>query len=91
MLLNCITGHYHRPRPEQRVFLFIDIEGSTTLAERLGDLAFHRLVDRFVIDLSGAEVPRPSGAALSKALIASPGPPAAEGLGNAKHDELGEG
>lgn len=59
VLLNCITGHYHRPRPEQRVFLFIDIEGSTTLAERLGDLAFHRLVDRFVIDLSGAEVPRP--------------------------------
>lgn len=59
MLLNCITGHYHRPRPEQRVFLFIDIEGSTNLAERLGDLAFHRLVDRFVIDLSGAEVPRP--------------------------------
>jgi len=42
VLLNCITGHYHRPRPEQRVFLFIDIEGSTTLAERLGDLAFHR-------------------------------------------------
>ena len=59
VILNCITGHYHRPRPEQRVFLFIDIEGSTTLAERLGDLAFHRLVDRFVIDLSGAEVPRP--------------------------------
>ena len=59
VLLNCITGHYHRPRPQQRVFLFIDIEGSTTLAERLGDLAFHRLVDRFVIDLSGAEVPRP--------------------------------
>jgi class 3 adenylate cyclase len=25
---------------ERRVFLFIDIEGSTTLAERLGDLAF---------------------------------------------------
>jgi hypothetical protein len=90
VLLNFITGHYHRPRLEQRVFLFIDIEGSTTLAERLGDLAFHRLVDRFVSDLSGAEVPRPV-AALTKALIASLGPPAAEGLGNAKHDELGEG
>jgi len=31
---------------EERVFLFIDIEGSTALAERLGEFAFHRLVNR---------------------------------------------
>jgi adenylate cyclase len=36
VLRNFITGYYHRPRLEQRVFLFIDIEGSTALAERLG-------------------------------------------------------
>jgi len=58
VLLNCITDHY-QAAAGAALFLFIDIEGSTTLAERLGDLAFHRLVDRFVIDLSGAEVPRP--------------------------------
>ena len=52
VLLNFITGRYHRPRLEQRVFLFIDIEGSTTLAERLGELAFHRLVNRFVVDIT---------------------------------------
>jgi adenylate cyclase len=52
VLLNFITGHYHRPRLEQRVFLFIDIEGSTALAERLGELAFHRLVSRFVVDIT---------------------------------------
>lgn len=52
VLLNFITGHYHRPRLEQRVFLFIDIEGSTALAERLGELAFHRLVNRFVVDIT---------------------------------------
>jgi adenylate cyclase len=52
VLLNFITGHYHRPRLEQRVFLFIDIEGSTGLAERLGALAFHRLVNRFVVDIT---------------------------------------
>ena len=52
VLLNFITGHYHQPRLEQRVFLFIDIEGSTTLAERLGELAFHRLVNRFVVDIT---------------------------------------
>jgi len=52
VLLNFITGHYHRPRLEQRIFLFIDIEGSTALAERLGELAFHRLVNRFVMDIT---------------------------------------
>jgi adenylate cyclase len=53
VLLNFITGRYHRPRVEERVFLFIDMEGSTGFAERLGALAFHRLLNRFVIDLSG--------------------------------------
>jgi adenylate cyclase len=51
-LLNFVTGRYYRPRLEQRVFLFIDIEGSTALAERLGELAFHRLVSRFVADIT---------------------------------------
>ena len=52
VLRNFVTGRYHQPRLEQRVFLFIDIEGSTALAERLGDLAFHRLVNRFVVDIT---------------------------------------
>ncbi len=52
VLLNFVTGRYHRPRVEERVFLFIDIEGSTALAERLGELAFHRLVNRFVVDIT---------------------------------------
>jgi adenylate cyclase len=52
VLLNFITGYYYRPRLEQRVFLFIDIEGSTALAERLGEFAFHRLINRFVVDIT---------------------------------------
>jgi adenylate cyclase len=52
VLLNFVTGRYHRPRLEQRIFLFIDIEGSTALAERLGELAFHRLINRFVVDIT---------------------------------------
>jgi adenylate cyclase len=39
-----------------RWFPFIDLEGSTALAERLGDLAFHCLVNRFVIDVTDAIV-----------------------------------
>ncbi len=53
VLLNFVTGRYHQPRLEQRVFLFIDMEGSTGFAERLGALAFHRLLHRFVVDLTG--------------------------------------
>jgi adenylate cyclase len=52
VLLNFITGRYYAPRVESRVFLLIDMEGSTGLAERLGPLAFHRLVSRFVNDLT---------------------------------------
>jgi len=52
VLLNFVTGRYYQPRLEQRVFLFIDMEGSTGFAERLGPVAFHRLLNRFVIDLT---------------------------------------
>jgi adenylate cyclase len=52
VLTNFITGRYHKPRLESRVFLFLDMEGSTGAAERLGPLAFHRLIDRFVLDLT---------------------------------------
>ena len=52
VLTNFITGRYHAPRLESRVFLFLDMEGSTGPAERLGPLAFHRLVNRFVLDLT---------------------------------------
>jgi adenylate cyclase len=52
VLINFITGRDYAPRLESRVFLFLDIEGSTGLAERLGPLAFHRLLNRFVLDLT---------------------------------------
>ena len=52
VLLSFVTGRYYRPRLEERVLLFIDMEGSTGLAERLGPLAFHRLLNRFVTDLT---------------------------------------
>jgi adenylate cyclase len=51
VLLNFVAGRYHAPRGESRVFLFLDMKGSTGLAERLGPLGFHRLLNRFVLDL----------------------------------------
>jgi adenylate cyclase len=44
--LNFISGRYHSPVEENRFVLFVDIAGSTGLAERLGGVAIHRLLDR---------------------------------------------
>jgi len=44
--LNFITGRYHAPVEENRFVLFVDIAGSTGLAERLGGVGIHRLLDR---------------------------------------------
>src|SRR3984957_9103149 len=44
--LNFITGRYHSPVEEDRFVLFVDIAGSTGLAERLRGVAIHRLLDR---------------------------------------------
>jgi adenylate cyclase len=45
-LLNFITGRYHTPVEENRFVLFVDIAGSTGLAERLGGVGIHRFLDR---------------------------------------------
>jgi adenylate cyclase len=39
-----LVGRYHRPRTEERFFLFVDIAGSTSLAERVGSTAIHRFL-----------------------------------------------
>src|ERR1700744_1615882 len=44
--LNFITGRYHTPVEENRFVLFVDIAGSTGLAEQLGGVAIHKLLDR---------------------------------------------
>jgi adenylate cyclase len=44
--LNFFIGRYHAPVEENRFVLFVDIAGSTGLAERLGGIAIHRLLDR---------------------------------------------
>jgi adenylate cyclase len=58
VLLSFATGRYHRPQVEDRVFLIIDMKNSTAAAERLGEVDFHRLVNRLVSDLSGPIVLR---------------------------------
>jgi adenylate cyclase len=56
VLLSFATGRYHRPRVEQRIFLMIDMKNSTAVGERLGEVDFHRLLNRFIGDLTGSIV-----------------------------------
>lgn len=53
-LRNLFTGRYVQPRSEQRAFLLIDMRNSTGLAERLGPVLFHELLNDFFRDVSEA-------------------------------------
>jgi adenylate cyclase len=48
-LRDWVLGRYHRPRSEQRFFLFADIVGSTTLAERIGPVRVHQFLNRVFV------------------------------------------
>lgn len=39
-----VTGRYHEPRRENRVFMFLDIRDSTAIAEKIGDEKTHALI-----------------------------------------------
>lgn len=53
-LKNLLTGRYIQPRREQKVFLLIDMKDSTGLAERLGPVRFHELLNDFFRDIADA-------------------------------------
>ena len=37
---NFITGRYHKPKVERRIFMFLDMKQSTTIAEKLGHVKY---------------------------------------------------
>lgn len=51
-IANWLLGRYRNPKEEQRVFLFIDLSGSTPLAESLGAVRFSALLRDFFSDLA---------------------------------------
>jgi len=53
-LKSLLTGRYALPRAELKTFLLIDMKDSTGLAERLGPIRFHRLLNDFFRDISHA-------------------------------------
>lgn len=56
VLLNYATGKYHQPKSEERIFMFLDLKSSTTIAERLGDTRYHRFLNDFFYDITPAIV-----------------------------------
>ncbi|MBN1533620.1 MAG: adenylate/guanylate cyclase domain-containing protein [Spirochaetes bacterium] len=53
-LLRLFLGRYHTPVIEHRIFMFLDVASSTAIAERLGDVTFHRFLNDFFFDATGA-------------------------------------
>lgn len=51
-----ITGKYHHPREEERIFMFLDLKSSTTIAEHLGAGKYHSFLNDFFFDITPAIV-----------------------------------
>jgi adenylate cyclase len=56
VLFNIALGRYRNPVREARVLMFLDLAGSTSLAESMGELRVQGLLTRFFFDIDGAIV-----------------------------------
>ena len=52
VILNFFTGKYHHPKAEVRIFMFLDLSDSTTLAEKLGHQRYFSFLREFYNNLS---------------------------------------
>jgi adenylate cyclase len=50
--VNLLLGRYHRPVAEERIFMFLDLNNSTAIAEALGPLRFNDFKNDFFHDLA---------------------------------------
>lgn len=52
VLQNLFTGKYHRPKEEERIFMFLDMKSSTQIAERIGHIRYFEMLKLYFSDLS---------------------------------------
>jgi adenylate cyclase len=52
MFWSMLSGEYHKPRIENRIFIFLDINESTTIAEELGHEKYFRMLRDFFSDIT---------------------------------------
>ncbi len=50
---NLLVGRYRKPAEEERTFMFLDLKGSTTIAEQLGHSRYSSLIQDCFRDLTG--------------------------------------
>jgi len=56
VLNNFFTGKYHRPIEEERIYMFLDMRSSTTIAENLGHVMYFKMLREYFADLSEAVI-----------------------------------
>jgi adenylate cyclase len=52
VLVKFLRGKYHKPREEERIFMFLDMKSSTTIAEQLGHVKFYALLNELFHEIS---------------------------------------
>lgn len=52
ILIKFLMGKYHQPKEEERIFLFVDMRSSTTIAEKIGNAAYFNLLSDLFTDLT---------------------------------------
>jgi adenylate cyclase len=52
VLANFFTGKYHVPAEEERIYMFLDMKSSTTIAESLGHVKYFEMLREYYSDLS---------------------------------------
>jgi len=51
---NIIRGKYHQPKEEERIFMFLDMKSSTTIAEQLGNKTYFQFLQDYYNSLTNA-------------------------------------
>jgi adenylate cyclase len=52
VILKYLSGRYHKPKEEERIFMFLDLKGSTTIAEQIGHKQFFSMMNDMLYDIS---------------------------------------
>jgi adenylate cyclase len=52
ILWKFVTGKYYHPRKEERIFMFLDLKSSTTIAEKIGHNNFFNLLKEIFRDIT---------------------------------------
>jgi len=52
VLLKILYGKYHKPVEEERIFMFLDVKSSTTIAEKMGHKKFYSFLNSFFHEIT---------------------------------------